>query len=81
MERLFSYEKRCDMTVANFMDALTSKVSISIVDNETDKEVLNVKNDAGVSANLADAIAGATVKRIEISGSTAIKVVIETGTP
>ena len=69
------------MTVANFMDVLTSKVSISIVDNETDKEVLNVKNDAGVSANLADAIAGATVKRIEISGSTAIKVVIETGTP
>lgn len=69
------------MTVANFMDVLTSKVSISIVDNETDQEVLNVKNDTGVSANLADAIAGATVKRIEVTGSTAVKVVIEAGTP
>ena len=43
------------MTVANFMDVLTSKVSISIVDNETDQEVLNVKNVSGVSTNLADA--------------------------
>lgn len=69
------------MTVANFVDVLTSKVSISIVDNETDQEVLNVKNVSGVSANLADAISGATVKRIEVTGSTAVKVVIEADTP
>lgn len=69
------------MTVANFMDVLTTKASISIVDNETDQEVLNVKNVSGVSANLADAISGATVKRIEVTGATTVKVVIETGTP
>ena len=66
------------MTVKDFIDVLTTKASISVVDNETDKEVLNFKNDEGVSDNLAAGISGATVKRIQITGSQAVTVVIET---
>lgn len=70
------------MTVADFLNVLTTKAQVSIVNNESDVEVLNVKNDVGVADNLADAISGATVKRIAITGSMAVKVVIEdTTTP
>jgi len=65
------------MTVKDFLDALASKASVSIVDNAEDKEILNVKNGTGVSDNLADYISGATVKRITLDGANAISVVIE----
>ena len=65
------------MTVKDFVDVLTTKASISVVDNETDKEVLNFKNDEGVSDNLAATVSGATVKRINVTGATAVTVVIE----
>ena len=66
------------MTVKDFIDVLVTKASISVVDNETDKEVLNFKNDAGVSDNLAAGISGATIKRINVTGANAVTVVIET---
>ena len=66
------------MTVKDFLDVLTTKAQISIVNNETDEEVISVKNDSGVSDNLAVAISGATVKRINVTGSMAVTVVIET---
>lgn len=66
------------MTVKDFLDALTSKVSVSIVNNESDAEVINVKNDAGVSDNLAASVSGATVKRISVESASLVKVVIET---
>lgn len=66
------------MTVKDFLDALTSKVSVSIVNNESDAEVINVKNDTGVSDNLAASVSGATVKRISVESASLVKVVIET---
>ena len=65
------------MTVKDFLDVFTTKAQVSIVNNETDVEILNVKNDNGVSDNLATAISGATVKRINVVGATAVTVVIE----
>jgi len=65
------------MTVKDFLDVFTTKAQVSIVNNETDVEILNVKNDNGVSDNLAAAISGATVKRINVVGAMAVTVVIE----
>lgn len=65
------------MTVKDFLDVFATKASVSIVDNETDKEVLNVKNDTGVSDNLAVGVSGATVKRIAVTGASAVTIVIE----
>jgi len=65
------------MTLANFLDVLTGKVSISIINNATDKEILCIKSDEGVSANLADAVSGATIRRITLEGASSIKLVVE----
>lgn len=65
------------MTVANFLDALTGKVSVSIINNISDKEIICIKSDEGVSANLADTVSGATIKRISLEGSSSIKLVVE----
>ena len=65
------------MTVADFLNVLTSKVTVSVVNNETDTEALNVKNSDGVAANLSAAVSGATVKRVTVDSASSVTVVIE----
>lgn len=68
------------MTLSDFLNVLNTKAQVSIVDNESDKEVLNVKNDTGVVDNISTSLASATIKRVNITGVTAVTVVIETVT-
>lgn len=65
------------MTLSDFFGVLVSKVQVSVVNNATDAEVLNIKNAAGVAANLSTELAGSTVKRVSVDGATSITVVIE----
>ena len=65
------------MTVKDFLDVLITKAQVSIVNNETDDEVISVKNDTGVADNLSTAIQDATVKRVNVVGATSVVVVIE----
>ena len=65
------------MTLADFFGVLVSKVQVSVVNNATDTEVLNIKNASGVASNLSAELAGSTVKRVSVDGATSITVVIE----
>ena len=65
------------MTVADILNVLTSKVNVSIVNNGTDTEVMNVKNTEGLATNLATEVSGATVRRMTVDSASSVSIVIE----
>ena len=65
------------MTLSDFLGVLVSKVQVSVVNNSSDAEVLNVKNAPGVSDNLSAELSASVVKRVEVVSASAITVVIE----
>ena len=66
------------MTLSDLLGVIVTEVTVSVVNNATDKEVLNVKNAAGVATNLSAELAASTVKRVSIDKATEITVVVET---
>lgn len=64
------------MTLAQLIQALkTQNVNVSVVDAETDTEIISFKSQgiAGVEGD----VSARTVRRWELTGASAIKVVIE----
>lgn len=79
MERLFSYEVK-KMTLLELISTLkTSNITVTVVAAETDSEIIVFKASgiAGVESDLS----GSNVRRWEITGASAIKVVVEESNP
>lgn len=67
------------MTVADFLDVLNTKATVSIIQNKN--VVLEVKNIGGISEKLSAEIAGAAIESMDITGSTAVSITIEGSAP
>lgn len=65
------------MTLSDFLGVLVSKVQVSVVNNSSDAEIMNVKNAPGIADNLSTDLAASVVKRVEVNGASAITVVVE----
>lgn len=79
MERLFSYEVN-DMTLLNLISTLkTSNITVTVVAAETDNEIIVFK--ASGIAGVESDVSGCNVRRWEVTGASAIKVVIEQSNP
>ena len=79
MERLLSYEVK-KMTLLELISTLkTSNITVTVVAAETDSEIIVFKASgiAGVESDLS----GSNVRRWEITGASAIKVVVEESNP
>ena len=79
MERLFSYEVK-KMTLLELISTLkTSNIMVTVAAAETDSEIIVFKASgiAGVESDLS----GSNVRRWEITGASAIKVVVEESNP
>jgi hypothetical protein len=79
LERLFSYEVK-KMTLLELISTLkTSNITVTVVAAETDSEIIVFKASgiAGVESDLS----GSNVRRWEITGASAIKVVVEESNP
>lgn len=79
MEHLFSYEVK-KMTLLELISTLkTSNITVTVVAAETDSEIIVFKASgiAGVESDLS----GSNVRRWEITGASAIKVVVEESNP
>ena len=70
---LFAYV-RWIMTVADFLNALSTKATVSIIQDKV--VILEVKNVGNVADKLSSDLAGATVEEIEVIGSSSVSVTI-----
>lgn len=72
------------MTVAEFLDVFDTNNATIAIKQESDGKtsgVLTFFNVAGVSERLSPEVSGATVKSIDLVGSTAVDIMIENGEP
>lgn len=67
------------MTIAEFLSALKTKVSVSII--QDGEVILEVKNADGVAEKLSADVSGATIESIDIIGSMSVCVTIEKSEP